>query len=80
MAKIIIPQQNITMGQDPALDIEVSVDIRLRWKEKIVDPKVEALRNQVQFAFNDEARRIEKTLKEIIKSRKSPGFTKEEPT
>jgi len=76
MSKIIIPQSSFTLGEDPAVDIEVKVDIRLKWKDKIVQPQVESLRNQLQFAFNDEAKKIEKDLTDIIKRRKSPGFTK----
>ena len=78
MAKIIIPQGYRTLGEDPAVDIEVKVDIRLRWKDRIVQPQVESLRGQLQLAFNDEAKKIEKDLTEIIKRKKSPGFTEGE--
>ena len=78
MSKIIIPQSNLTLGEDPNVDIEVRVEIRLKWKDKIVQEHVESLRKQLQFAFDDEARKIETDLREIIKRKKSPGVDKED--
>ena len=77
MAKIIIPQSNISLGNDPNCKIEVRVDIRLVWKNKIVRSDVENLRGQLQLAFNDQARLIEKDLVEMISNKKSPGFIEE---
>ena len=74
MSKIIIPQSNTLLGDDPNVDIQVKVDIRLVWKDKIVQPQIESLRQQLQFAYNDQAHKIEKDLVDIIKRKKSPGF------
>ena len=77
MAKIIIPQSNITIGKDPNVEITCKVIIKLHYKNKIVQPAVESMRKQLQMAFDEQARSIEITLIEMFKEKKSPGFVKE---
>ena len=77
MSKIIIPQSDVTLGNDPNVDITCKVILRLHWKNKVVLPAVESMRKQLQAAFNDQARAIEQDLIEIIKGKKSPGYVKE---
>jgi len=77
MAKIIIPQSNITIGEDPNVEITCKVIIKLHYKNKIVIESVESMRKQLQMAFDEQARSIEITLIEMIKEKKSPGFVKE---
>jgi hypothetical protein len=78
VSKIIIPQSDVKLGEDPNVDITCKVIIRLHWKNKVVIPAVESMRKQLQAAFNDQAKAIEKDLIAIIKERKSPGYVKEE--
>ncbi len=78
MSKIIIPQSDVKLGDDPNVDITCKVIIRLHWKNKVVLPAVESMRKKLQAAFNDQARAIEQDLIEIIKGKKSPGYAKED--
>ncbi len=78
MAKIIIPQSNITIGEDPNVEITCKVIIKLHYKNKIVIESVESMRKQLQMAFDEQARSIEITLIEMIKEKKSPGLIKEQ--
>ena len=78
MSKIIIPQSDVKLGDDPNVDITCKVIIRLHWKNKVVLPAVESMRKQLQAAFNDQAIAIERDLISIIKEKRSPGYVKED--
>ena len=74
MSKIIIPQSDVKIGDDPNVDITCKVIIRLHWKNKIVQPAIESMRKQLQAAFNDQAKGIEHDIVHLIKNKPSPGY------
>ena len=77
MVKLILPKSNVIIGNDPDVDITCKVIIKLHWKNKVVLPVVESMRQQIQAAFDDQSKAIEKDLIEIIKRKQSPGLWKE---
>lgn len=72
MSKLIIPMSKYKTLADDDCDVNVSVRINVVWKNKSLDPNIETARISINAAFGEEARQIEKDLREIIKSKPAP--------